>query len=430
MLEQILDIFCYELGDPWRFNDSSLTVVIPILRRDVPDRKYVLLQEVQDKVDLEDTGSIGKTVVKNKTGSYVFIRKGTLLKGGTQERGVTVGTVILPDSTREIEVQCVHASRGIMPGARLRVSNVIAPRPVMQSFMARRSQSATWHAISRATESYYAMAATPVTYVSDDLVGVLERTQEFKDDVEEILRKVPADLNDQVGIAIVDIKGVLGLEVFDHPDSWRAFSKSVVRSYADVLAEKTSDLYEIRMDRVKEAVSSFIERLGEAEEKVVAEVEGSRTYALDGKGFVGEYTVLNGSMIHLIASRREPEEKRSEVWWRAPTRTRSERTTYSPTYSNWITTTYSPPEEWRDRYMRYFSGKGSLDLLESLHKPKTWKDLEDRLNVSTRTLSKRIREASTLNLIYNAPRLENGRQTYRLTSIGKKALEWAKKRLR
>jgi len=62
-----------------------------------------------------------------------------------------------------------------------------------------------------------------------------------------------------------------------------------------------------------------------------------------------------------------------------------------------------------------------------LSKPKTWKDLEKQLDVSTRTLSKRIREASTLNLIYSAPRLENGRQTYRLTPIGKKALEWAEK---
>jgi len=185
MLKQILEISSYELGDPWRFNDSSLTVVIPILRRDVPDRRYVLLQEVQDKVELEDTGSIGKTVVKNKTDRYVFIRKGTLLKGATQERGVTVGTVILPNSTREVEVQCVHASRGIVPGARFRVANAVAPRPVMQSFMARLSQSATWQAVSRAAERYYAMAATPIiSYVSDDLVGVLERTQEFKEDVE------------------------------------------------------------------------------------------------------------------------------------------------------------------------------------------------------------------------------------------------------
>jgi len=180
------------------------------------------------------------------------------------------------------------------------------------------------------------------------------------------------------------------------------------------------------MDRVKSAVLSFMERLSEAEEKVVAEAERYRTYALDGKDVVGEYTTLKGSLIHLIGSRKESEEERvaAPLRWRARalTRSRSE----SPRYHIW-TTTYSTPDEWRERYMRYFSGKGSFDLLKSLNQPRTWKDLEDKLNVSTRTLSKRIREASTLNLIYNAPRLENGRQTYRLTPEGKKVLEWSKK---
>lgn len=428
MLEEILEAG-YEFGEPWRFNQRSLSVVVPILRRNPGDRNYVLLQEVKDKVQIVDGGSIGKTVVKNPTGKTVFVRKGTLLKGATQERAVTVGTIVLPEMTKEVEVHCVHASRGIRAGARFKPLNVVAPRQVMDSFMARSGQGVTWGAVSQATSYFAAMAPTvePVTGPLDDLIGVLEQTQRFKDEVEKVLEKVPGDLEDQVGVAIVDVKGVLGLERFDHADSWKAFSNSVIRNYADILAEETSDLFEVKMEKVIPAVRSFIEKLGGLKREVVAETEGSKTYALDGDDIVGEYTDLKGRVIHLIASRREEKPPRSPtplpILLRSPTPRRSPE---APP----LTTTVRPPEDWYTRYETYFKGKGAFGFLRSLSKPKTWTDLERSLDLSTKTLSRRIDEAKSLNLVNQKPRLENGRLTYRLTENGKKAIKWAEAYLR
>jgi len=434
MLKDILEN--YELGEPWKFGEKSLAAVVPILRPRRLERDYVLLQEIQDKlkIEIKDTGLIGAAEVYNPTDYNVFVRKGTLLKGATQERGVATGIVLLPCSTEKIEVQCVHASRGIRAGSFFSAAASVAPRQVMKSLALRRGQSATWNAVNEATRSYMAMAASrPTQYpeqlaVSDDLVGVLEQTQKFRDDVENVLKKVPGDLNDQVGIAIIDLRGVVGLEIFNHPDSWSAFSKSVVRSYADILSEDGSELFEMKLDKVQEAVISFIQKLAEIPSDVVYKNERSITHALKGKEVAGEYTTLNTKMIHLIAFRIEEEDLQPERPIRPfiPSRERitEPRRTTVPPVPSYATIPAGPPS--RGLIDDYFRRKGSFQLLSSLtDKNQTWKALEESIPLSTRTLAKRLGEAHSLNLIEPKTRLENGRKTYRLTPQGKKALQYA-----
>jgi len=425
-------------GEPWRLTEKSLSAVIPILRRNPAERSYVLIQEVQDKVIIEDTGSIGRARVKNQTGKNVFIRKGILLKGLTQARGVTVGTVILPEMSKELEIQCVHASRGIRAGARL-VEAGIAPRRVEKSFLRRASQHDTWTAVGADSHARYSMAALPTGFgrVSDDLVGALEQTTRFKDEIEEALKKIPADRMDQVGVAILDIRGVMGVEFFDHPDSWRAFSISIIRNYADVLTQETpSDLYEIKMDKVASAVLAFLQKLAEAKETVVAEVEGSKTYALDGEVAVGEYTTISEKMIHLIGARKEKEDLRPQqppIRWPGTLPTRPSYRHQAP---QWTTTAAPQTPQLTPEHL--FQHKGGYQLLMSLQEPKTWKRLAEDIPLSTRTLSKRVSEAQNLGLINHKPRPENGvqrqgrpaRMTYQLTSEGAEVLKKAKSFMR
>lgn len=436
MLKAILEN--YELGEPWKFGEKSFAAVVPILRRNAAVRSYVLLQEVKDelKVDIEDTGSISVAVVKNLTDKNVFVRKGTLLKGPSQERVVATGVVMLPEKTEEIKVQCIHRSRGIQCGAKFRaVESVVAPRPVMKALALRASQHETWGAVSQAT-SFLASAALEAPEqlsisqrASDDLVGVLEQTQKFRDEVENVLKKVPGDLNDQVGIAIIDFKGVVGLEIFDHPDSWHAFSKSVVRSYADVLAKESSELIELKLDKVKEAVISFIQKLGEAPGDVVYKNERSTTHALKGKEIAGEYTTLNTIMIHLVAFRIDEEDLRLrererplrrslDLEWYGRERYQDSQYPQIPPYTT--------SGDFPGILDEFFRRKGSFQLLRSLNdKNKTWKDLEGNIPLSTKTLAKRLHEGQSLNLLTPKTRLENGRKTWRLTPKGKKALQYA-----
>jgi len=293
-----------KLGEPWKI-PKTLTVAIPILKHRYGERKYRLLQEAENEVEIKDSGSINKTKVKNKSNSPIFIRKGTLLKGQTQERGVTYGIVILPEIEKEIEVRCVHASKPIRTGAKLKPSKHLAPRPVMTAFYSRApSQSHTWSMVAHATSSLSRLTAGGPSQMLDDLVGALE-TSKFKEEVEKILEKIPADLNDQIGIAIIDVKGVVGVEIFDHPDSWKALSKSIIRHYADVLTEETLDLFDIKIDKAKDALMSFFEKIRNAEKEKIREDKNAETYLIKGENIVGEYTTINNKTIHLIASRTE-----------------------------------------------------------------------------------------------------------------------------
>ena len=67
MLDQALDSLQLgkeiTFGEPWRLNEKSLSAIIPILRPEPTERGYVLLQEAQEKVDIEDTGSIGRAKI-------------------------------------------------------------------------------------------------------------------------------------------------------------------------------------------------------------------------------------------------------------------------------------------------------------------------------------------------------------------------------
>jgi DNA-binding HxlR family transcriptional regulator len=456
MLEKIFE--GVEFGDPWRFNAKSLCAVVPVLRHSAIPRSYVLLEEVKDKVEINDTGSIGAATIRNHSDSDVFVRKGTLFKGSSQERVVVMGLVVPPQTEKTIEIQCVHASKGIRMGAAFRPAGV-APRIVMQSCMARRGQAETWSAVSRASGFLMAASAPHVGQESnpmrlrsdfartmqdqavDDLVGTLEATQKFREDIEDILRRVPGEMVDQVGIVVVGMKGVVGLEVFDHPDSWRGFSKSVVRSYADVLSEESTGLFEIKLDAVLNAVREFVKKIQEAEPKSLGDVrDGTKpihtaTYVLEGKDVVGEFTELKSETIHVIASRKEPEETADRAvrlhasQWPPRTDRRSEPVTTTPQRRSYQYTQYRTTSGPLDPMSEVFTGKATCSLMMALNQnPKTFNELHKELPVSTRTLAARLHGGQDKGLIGTDVRIENGRKTWTLTPDGKQALEWARRK--
>jgi len=442
MLERIFEAI--EFGDPWRHSSKSICSVVPIFRRFANPRGYVLLEETKDTVEITDTGNIGAATIKNKSDSDVFVRKGTLLKGDTQERAVVMGLVVPPQAEKTVQIQCVHASRGIRMGAKLQAAGV-APRRVMSSFMSRRSQAETWQAVSRSSGFYMsALAAEPLSYYavpSDDLIATLESTQKFREEVEEILGKVPGELVDQVGIVVVDIKGVVGLEVFDHPDSWRSFSKSVVRSYADVLSEESTGLFEIKLDAVADAAKAFIKKIQEVTAKTVDEIRDANgqvhtaTSVFEGADFVGEFTELAKNAIHVIATRKETQENTltqsftagrqgftEDPLVRWPRTSRHQPRPAHP-YTQWTT---SMPSETSSEVFR---GKATINLMMALDQhPKTFNELHREVPVSTRTLSKRLHEGQMQGFITPDFREQNGRRTWALTHDGRDVLGWAAKK--
>jgi len=358
LVRQLIEGEIYEFGEPWRLTSESLSAVVPILRRFGQDRNYLVLQEIsKENIFVTDSGRINKVNVALKNVKKpVFVRAGTVFKGqGTQSRTNSMGIVLQPSLENVVDVFCVHATHGISSSSMFSVSNVV-PRKVEDVLVSQsKSQAAVWNATamrgfharitrcpscgsSNLLQSYEAEIVCvqcgnviPPTLrrdsaerphidtrdraifrmsswgLRDNLVANLDEMAKFNEKVEEMLSKIPADLNNQVGTVIIDSNGVLGLEMFDHPDSWRAFSRSIVRNYADILAKERAGegLFALRTERIPEAIKKFLEKAGSLPETLVFKNRVGETRMLSGE-LLGEYTTMGSDTIHLILKRKTP----------------------------------------------------------------------------------------------------------------------------
>ncbi len=397
----------FQFKEPWRAG-KSLAIIVPIVARKAEARNYVLLEEVQEKVSITDTGRIGGVEVKGEFDKPIFIRGGTLLKGGTQERATEFSVVIAPGTVKlEVPVHCVHASKAIRPGASFTLASSYTPLSVHSSIMAARNQTVTW----RCTASY-SMSVLPQIPISerlalrqlslpkhDDLVSVQESLVKFRRDLEEMLKQIPEYIN-QVGSVVIDPDGVAGLEMFNHPESWKAVSEKVKKTYTEaLLSEDKAGIFKPDLDAALALINGFLEKLERVEEREVFNQKNARTAIFQFEGYVGEYTTLNDETIHLTVTRkqRQPESiQRTAELWR---------------------------ENWERRMRR------GREVLYCLEQPKTWTNLTSELKMSKATLSTNLKKFQDMGLVEKW-RGSNGVTRYSLTALGLTAISgerWAKK---
>lgn len=442
----------FGFGDPWRFSEKTCSIVVPILlkTKKYGARGYYVIEEVKDKVTFTDTGSIGGVKAVSNADKPVFIRNGSAFGvpyggTGTQERSVTVGTVLFPQVQEILATICVHASRGIMPGAGFKYKGLV-PQEVLGA-ISMRNQTVTWNMVNNYTASKKAsvraraggqasmfMASLP----SDDLVGFedrIEEVQEFKESIEDFLKKIPADLEGQIGMAVLDADGVIGLELFDNPESWTAFSKSVAKSYSDVLMQekKVSDVFEINRDRVVDHVVDFLAGMKRFTQKTIwtRKEHGIEaiTHQLDTDDAIGEYTFLGteipfpspgNGVIHIVVTRKSKELQRPtpRIPIARPTSLRAGGPVQQPPPREQQIEPYLTLSENYFQFSEFLHRRGSKKFLQSLKQnPLTWTNLASQVDVSTRTLSSLAKSAVDLGLTEKKLHL-NGKVKYNLTAKG------------
>jgi DNA-binding transcriptional ArsR family regulator/predicted ester cyclase len=385
-----------------------------------------VLEEVKDKVRFVDTGRIGEVKVEGEFDKPTFIRGGTMLKGSTQERATEFSVVVTPKQAEiTIPVHCVHASKGIRPGAFFTIATSYTPPTVHSNMLAARNQTVTWNAVARYSSNILTSWAPATSGYSrvrhDDLVGVQESLTEFRKELEEILSKIPDYVN-QVGSVIIDPDGVVGLELFDHPESWKAVTEKIKRTFTEALTrEDKAGIFKPDMDAALTVINSFLEKLEKPEEeREVFSQANARTVIFKVEGYVGEYTTLNGKTIHLTITRREEAEKPRPLSVRLPAELsrRSERPAYEstagPSTVFYTTPTTAVSDVWREWKKRMKKG---VEVLTSLEEPKTWTSLTSELKMSKATLSSSLKKFQQMGLVekYRGP---NGVTRYSLTAYG------------
>lgn len=335
----------YRLGEPWKFGDEYLAVVVPVLRDNPPDRKYITMYEILKELNIRDTGSINQVELQNKTGKAVFIRAGTIFTGKTQNRA-SQHSGIYDKEKEPIPVKCVHASHGISKGAQMKYGD-IAPLSVAVSLMSG-MQSDVWSTVRRYTGTYgtpadsygYRPSSTQTHYISrrtgsgrtwsgtggslafsssnssisasslrtagsDDLLGYMQKGKQSKGIIDEMMQKVPL-FPDQAGAVVFSPVGVMAFETFDHPKSWTAIKKEIIEKYGDKITNKQAEhLFELKPDMIQPLLRKFIDAMNKCTEKTLKQDEFSETRAIQGNGIVGDYTIVQGQVIHTLLLRED-----------------------------------------------------------------------------------------------------------------------------
>jgi len=377
----------FEFGEPWRPSEDSLVVLVPMLAKKVVERDYRILEEVQKELSFKDSGRIGKVLTKNSSSEPVFVRAGTILEGvATQSRAVQHSIVVQPNSEKEIPTVCVHASRAISPDSRFKVYSLSAPASIDRALYLRSPQSSVWREVS-----YFAADSTGKSM--DNLPKVLDEVRRSTKEVDELIRRAPC-YDSQVGVVIIDHRGVAIMEAFDHPASWKALAEKILRKHSEALARKDeSGLLQLRMERVQSAVQDFLTRLLRAQKTLVSE-NGHRTWTLEEQELAGEATELGGKIIHFVGTRKEGRRERPSVSIRewAPAPERDLRTILGSGREEWI----------------------HLNLHSRLAEyPKTWTELRRDWSGSTRTLAKWLKKLESKGEVSKIIRA-NGKRVYRL----------------
>jgi len=301
----------FKLGDPWKFSKESTGVLVPILRDIEHKRDYVTLPEIKDKVEFEDLGGISPIKVKNTVELPIFIRSGTLLEGiAGQDRAVIHSIIINPYVDIDVKVRCVHASRPTSYGGGFNYAGY-TPKEIHKKL--KEGQGQTWSSI----DNYYASTSAKGEKYGgticrgvrhDDLPKIKNEQMKLDKELQQILNQVPV-LENQVGAVIVGIDGVIGVELFDHPDSWKAQYKEAIVGYSEELAERAQkSLFKFDETRLLDVVEDFFKKLTEAKMEQIEKT----SFTIQIKGYTGEFTINLDHMIHLFLMKNDEDDYRGK----------------------------------------------------------------------------------------------------------------------
>jgi len=390
----------FSLGEPWKYSEDALAVVVPILRPDAPDREYITMYEVLKELDIKDTGSINVVELQSKVDKPIFVRAGTIFTGKTQSRAAQ-NSGVYQKGTINIDVKCVHQSHGISRGAKMEFGD-IAPPSVTMNLMSQADQRRVWNSVHKFTRGGtghgetgrdYGGPFTPIRDIqddmdmsayredferlraqgliededededdpliganfigymttepepepeprrirahhrrtmglmrgprigaarppqhrrvrdspenirSDDLLGHLKKRDEGRALLDEMMQKVPL-FDGQAGAVLFNPVGVVAVECFDHPESWKAIKKEVIEKLGNkIMKEQAEHLFELQQDKIPTFLDKFIDKLTNHKERTIRKDSFTETRIIVGDGLVGEYTIVLGRVVHVLLTR-------------------------------------------------------------------------------------------------------------------------------
>ena len=246
----------------------------------------------------------------------LLVVEGEVLEGGKQRRMVNI-SLILPKGKHRMPVSCIEAGRW---GARhtsrhagrprtdadegthfqmaefnthsrlRRESKVSMKARLLRSGQARPDQGKVWEEVSEKLEGMGVSSRT------SDAGAVYEHHGESIRELIDQIEQAPG----QVGAVVAIGDKIVGMDAFNHPDTWKKMSKKVLSGYAADALEALRANQKVELPPIK-AAEGFIKRVAEAPAQVVEAAVGVGEHHLLEGGVDGFALVADGTIRHLFA---------------------------------------------------------------------------------------------------------------------------------
>jgi hypothetical protein len=285
--------------------------VFPLMGGSGIDTDYITLDEALAQklaviTEVSEAGRIPELSFINCGGQKIFLLDGEELVGAKQNRILNLSIMVPAWKTMIVPVSCVeagrwhHSSREFSSAPRAHHAEGRAKKMahVSQSMKASGSrasnQGQVWEDIDMKLSRF--KASSPTSAMSD----IFEQQAVQLDDY---LRSfTPAE--DQVG-AVFAIEGkVVGLELFDSPETLRKLYPKLLRSYGlDALDRALSKSAELKDHKIptRAKAAAFIRKVTQTKGDEFSAVGEGRDLRLTGPKLTGAALAVDGRVVHLSA---------------------------------------------------------------------------------------------------------------------------------
>ena len=192
----------YRISGP--YTHKNLTIFLVHGKELMPGKNFLTLQEAlaQKKVIVYETKDVNELAIRNLSNQDVYVQAGDVVRGGEQDRMISIDFIVPPKSRRmPIAAFCVESGRWNKRGNEVAGSfssseNSVATKDLKLAAKRAQSQSAVWEKVKVAQDKLSAntsasvmVAASPSSYeLSVENSAVKETTADYIKSLEGILR--------------------------------------------------------------------------------------------------------------------------------------------------------------------------------------------------------------------------------------------------
>jgi len=199
----------YRLSGPYTHN--NLTIFLVHGRDLAGNRTFLTLQEALDqkKVIVYETKDVNELAIQNVSNQDVYVQAGDIVKGGDQDRMISVDFIVPRRSKRmPISAFCVESGRWSRRGSENNASfgssaNFVTSKELKLAAKSKNSQQAVWENVKVVQDKLSAnvggLVSSPVSSSSLELALESDKVKESTDDYIRALTNITGNKTDVIG---------------------------------------------------------------------------------------------------------------------------------------------------------------------------------------------------------------------------------------